>query len=326
MCKEETTKEQVMIIANPIYDVVFKYLMEDLDVAKGMISAIIEREVEEIHFQAREQVVERARTEVHPHLVSLQRLDFVARIRMGDGRHKKVLIELQKARLSSDVGRFRTYLGKRYQERDEVSENGVTTKASLPIISIYILGFNLEPEMPACVKVDRRYLNLITKRRVKAECDFIEKLSHDLYVIQAGKLKHQVKTDLERILCVFGQDDFTDASGHDIALPDKYAGKNALVRKILRRLVAIREDVEVREGMESEDRIYEEFEAGLRERTQALTTQLRLTKDELEEISLREEEERRQKEDALAKLEGAVETLVAAGIPREQARKQLGLD
>jgi glycine dehydrogenase subunit 2 len=26
-----------MIIANPIYDVVFKYLMEDLDIAKGMI-------------------------------------------------------------------------------------------------------------------------------------------------------------------------------------------------------------------------------------------------------------------------------------------------
>jgi predicted transposase/invertase (TIGR01784 family) len=40
----------------------------------------------------------------------------------------------------------------------------------------------------------------------------------------------------------------------------------------------------------------------------------------------REEEERRQKEDAVSKLEAAVETLVAAGISREQARKQLGLD
>jgi hypothetical protein len=166
-----------MIIANPIYDVVFKYLMEDLDIAKGMISAIIGETVEELHFQAQEQVVERAKTEIHPHIVSLQRLDFVARIRVDDGHHKKVLIELQKARLSSDIGRFRTYLGKRYQERDEITENGVVIKKSLPIISIYILGFNLEPDMPACIKVDRRYLNLITKHRIKAECDFLEGLS-----------------------------------------------------------------------------------------------------------------------------------------------------
>ena len=48
-----------MIIANPIYDVVFKYLMEDLDIAKGMISAIIGEDVEEIQFQAREQIVDR---------------------------------------------------------------------------------------------------------------------------------------------------------------------------------------------------------------------------------------------------------------------------
>jgi hypothetical protein len=333
-----------MIIANPIYDVVFKYLMEDLDIAKGMISAIIGETVEELHFQAQEQVVERAKTEIHPHIVSLQRLDFVARIRVDDGHHKKVLIELQKARLSSDIGRFRTYLGKRYQERDEITENGVVIKKSLPIISIYILGFNLEPDMPACIKVDRRYLNLITKRRIKAECDFLEGLSHDLYVIQARKLNHQVRTDLERILCVFGQDDFSDKKGQDIALSDKYAGKNALVKKILRRLAAVREDVNVRESMDNEDRIYEEFEAGLRERTSALTQKLRLSAEELEEAQKREEEaqtreeeaqkreeeERRQKEDAQKQKEDALakalDAMVAAGIPPEEARKTLGLD
>jgi hypothetical protein len=30
-----------MIIANPIYDVVFKYLMDDAEIAKGIISRII---------------------------------------------------------------------------------------------------------------------------------------------------------------------------------------------------------------------------------------------------------------------------------------------
>lgn len=35
----------MMIIANPIYDIVFKYLMADLDVAKGVIAAIIDEEI-----------------------------------------------------------------------------------------------------------------------------------------------------------------------------------------------------------------------------------------------------------------------------------------
>ena len=312
-----------MIIANPIYDVVFKYLMEDLDIAKGMISAIIGEEVEEIHFQVREQVVERAKKEINPHLVSLQRLDFVAKIHTKDGHHKKVLIELQKARISSDIGRFRTYLGKRYMERDEVRSNGVTIKTSLPIISIYILGFNLKPDMPGCVKVDRRYLNMITGRRIKAQCDFIEGLSHDVYVIQAKKLKHDVRTDLERILCIFGQVDFLDETEHDIKLPEAYAGNSQLIADILRRLATIREDVEVRDNMDHEDRIYEEFESGIRERTSSLTQKLHLTTEELEEERRQKEDAQKQKEELA---EAAVEALVAAGIPREQARKQLGLD
>ena len=39
-----------MRIANPIYDVVFKYMMEDLKVAKTFIAAIIGEDVEELDF------------------------------------------------------------------------------------------------------------------------------------------------------------------------------------------------------------------------------------------------------------------------------------
>ena len=55
-------------------------------------------------------------------------------------------------------------------------------------------------------------------------------------------------------------------------------------------------------------------------------TMLMSERERAELSAKREEEERRQKEEAIAKLEAAVESLVNAGIPREQARKQLGLD
>ncbi len=43
-----------MRIANPIYDVVFKYLMEDAKIAKLLISSIIGEEIESLDFRPQE--------------------------------------------------------------------------------------------------------------------------------------------------------------------------------------------------------------------------------------------------------------------------------
>ncbi|MCP4150726.1 MAG: hypothetical protein GY757_23475, partial [bacterium] len=46
-----------MRIANPIYDVVFKYLMEDNDIARLIISTIIRQKVISLEFRPREGTV-----------------------------------------------------------------------------------------------------------------------------------------------------------------------------------------------------------------------------------------------------------------------------
>ena len=43
-----------MEIANPIYDVVFKYLMEDNDIARLIISTIIKKEIVSLEFRPQE--------------------------------------------------------------------------------------------------------------------------------------------------------------------------------------------------------------------------------------------------------------------------------
>ena len=50
-----------MQIANPIYDVVFKFMMEDSKVAKKFISAIIGEEVLELDFTATERSLKTAK-------------------------------------------------------------------------------------------------------------------------------------------------------------------------------------------------------------------------------------------------------------------------
>ena len=53
-CTFAKNKFEVMIIANPIYDTVFKYMMSDSRVAKTFLSAIIGEKIVELDFTSTE--------------------------------------------------------------------------------------------------------------------------------------------------------------------------------------------------------------------------------------------------------------------------------
>jgi len=78
-----------MQIANPIYDVVFKYLMEDGKVAKLVISSIIGENIERLTFLPQEFIgeIEKSETDnkskiqrIRMDPLTVYRLDFSARI------------------------------------------------------------------------------------------------------------------------------------------------------------------------------------------------------------------------------------------------------
>ena len=66
-----------MRIANPIYDVVFKYLLDDKEVARLVLSALLGKEVLELQFRPTEVHHEAARPDGTQLLVL--RMDFAAR-------------------------------------------------------------------------------------------------------------------------------------------------------------------------------------------------------------------------------------------------------
>lgn len=80
----------MIIIANPIYDVVFKYLMEDNRVAKILLPALLQKEVVELEVRPYEYSSKVKRE------VSTFRIDFSAKIREKDSSEHLVLIVLQK--------------------------------------------------------------------------------------------------------------------------------------------------------------------------------------------------------------------------------------
>ena len=238
-----------MQIANPIYDVVFKYLLDDNKIAKKFISLIIGQSIEKLELKPSEH---RASVKNKNNFFSVFRIDFAATILLEGGERKQVIIELQKAKLATDLMRFRRYLATQYSDGNNVDED----EKPLPILSIYILGHKLEHINSPVIEVTRTYTDRATGERIKEKDAFIEALTHDSFIIQLAWLREKRRTLLEQVLHIFGED-VQDMKKHLLNIdesnyPKKYTD---LIRR-LQRAVA---EPEVREVMNIEDDILKEL-------------------------------------------------------------------
>ncbi|MBN1983652.1 MAG: hypothetical protein JW795_19105 [Chitinivibrionales bacterium] len=244
-----------MRIANPIYDVVFKYLMDDEKIARLLISRIIGEEIESLRFLPQER-----RVDLEGRNLTVYRLDFAATIRTADSSLKQVIIEIQKAKFATDIIRFRKYLGEQYItacEAEPVDGLDKPLKKAIPIITIYFLGHSLDHSNAAVIKVGREYVDMITGERIVAKEEFIECLTHDSYIIQIRYLSQRRRTELELLLSIFDQSTCTENEHllqvNEEDFPPKY-------RMIIRRLQKASEEPRVRQSMEMEDEILEELQ------------------------------------------------------------------
>jgi hypothetical protein len=191
-----------MKIINPLYDTAFKYLMENNRLAKKVLSVILDEEIDELVVGQQETTVLYSSLQI-----SLFRLDFKATIRMSDGARKTVLIELQKSKFPSDLQRFRNYLAATYLTKE--SEPAIVKEpipGMLPIITIYILGYNLEDLPYLAVRVNNDVVNAINGQRVEVKSFFIEHLTHRAHIIQVNRLPLERRTRLEQFLVLFNQE------------------------------------------------------------------------------------------------------------------------
>ena len=250
-----------MNIANPIYDAVFKYLMEDKESARILISTIIEKEIISLELSPKEKVYRIEAGDEKPPM-AVYRLDFAARIKTETG-FQTILIEIQKAKYAADIMRFRRYLGSQYRDKNnsypvEYKWAGEIRKKrkAIPILTIYFLGYELEHTDVPIIKVERNYYDNRTGRKINVKEEFIEALTHDSYVIQIPYLTDEAQTETERLLSVFNQKTATD-SGHILTInefnyPEKY-------RRIIRRLMRAASEEEIRDNMDLEDDYLEEL-------------------------------------------------------------------
>jgi hypothetical protein len=183
-----------MLIFNPIYDVAFKALLQEERIARFFIGTLIGENVVSVEPAPQEYVHYQDGIQSP----TLFRMDFVAVIRTDKGDDRRILVEMQKAGHPSDVSRFRRYLGNSY----------ANDKKSLPITTIYVLGFELEGLDTPCLRVSRGYHDLVNQKPISKKNYFVEQLSHDCYIVQAPLVKARYQTRIDQLLNVFQQVNF----------------------------------------------------------------------------------------------------------------------
>jgi len=290
-----------MQIANPIYDVVFKYLMEDSKIAKLLISSIIKQEIEILEFRPQEFTAEieknksvskkkKGKKKTELTFFTVYRLDFSAKIKTPAG-DKIVIIEIQKAKFATDIMRFRKYLGEQYSNKENIyitDENGKRHKKACEIISIYFLGHELENihGVPV-IKSQKTYIDVSSGKEIKQKEYFIDSLNHESYTIPIPELKEKRRNELEKLLGIFDQSNRT--SDHHILnvreedFPEDY-------RDFIRRLQKAANEPEIRKKMDLEDEIIEELE----ERERELALKEIIIEEQMKTI----EEERKKREES----------------------------
>jgi hypothetical protein len=275
-----------MQIANPLYDHAFKYLMSNDKLARKVLSVILEKEVLELELSQQEVVVEDEERRF-----TLYRLDFKAVILDENGRKETVLIELQKSKLPTNVLRFRNYLGFAYTHKTNVKnpETQVAQDSALPIISIYILGYNVEDIPTTAVKVDRKIMDLSRHEEMHIKSDFIDLLTHTCYILQVRRLPEQRRSRIEQFLTLFNQA-WVMEEKYILDLQEVPKGFEDIAEYLQRPL----QEEEIRAKLRAEEEVEAIFALQEAEKAQLLRR--------VEEAVAQKEEERRQKESALQQM------------------------
>ena len=279
----------IIHVANPIYDSVFKYLMEDERIAKTMLSALLKKEV--IHVTVRPHEYSNTTRDT----LSMFRIDFAATVREREGdaiKDRIVLIELQKTWLNTETLRFRQYLGAQYSNKNnmrEADEKGF----AYPMVAVYLLGHKVGNIKEPIVYVNHDVFDY--NGNIVADVNeepFVESLTHNSIIVQIPLLHGNVNNRLEKVLSVFDQTQVEGDTQQVLKIDeDKYADDSDMLY-VLHKLTAAAANSEMRQDMNVEDEYYKAIE----DRDTAIMQRDKMLKEQEQQLSQQSEQLSQQSE------------------------------
>ena len=299
-------------IANPIYDSVFKYLMEDERIAKTLLSALLKKEVVAVEMRRNEY------TNGVRDNISMFRIDFGAHVKEPDGTIRLVLIELQKTWLETETLRFRQYLGAQYSNPENVPSENNKDGYAIPMVAIYLLGHRVgDINVPVLYVKHKAYDydgNVVTDG---IPDPFVESLIHDSIIVQIPLLHGQVNNRLEKVLSVFDQSQKNGSDRHVLNVNDSPFDDDDDMQYLLRRLLMAAANAQLRQEMNVED----EYFKALEDRDTALMMKDKKLAEQAEQL----EQNKAELEQNKAQLRTMALLLSNSGMSVEEIDKSVGM-
>ena len=299
-------------IANPIYDSVFKYLMEDERIAKTLLSALLKKEVVAVEMRRNEY------TNGVRDNISMFRIDFGAHVKEPDGTIRLVLIELQKTWLETETLRFRQYLGAQYSNPENVPSENNKDGYAIPMVAIYLLGHRVgDINVPVLYVKHKAYDydgNVVTDG---IPDPFVESLIHDSIIVQIPLLHGQVNNRLEKVLSVFDQSQKNGSDRHVLNVNDSPFDDDDDMQYLLRRLLMAAANAQLRQEMNVED----EYFKALEDRDTALMIKDKKLAEQAEQL----EQNKTELEQNKAQLRTMALLLSNSGMSVEEIAKSVGM-
>lgn len=299
-------------IANPIYDSVFKYLMEDERIAKTLLSALLKKEVVAVEMRRNEY------TNGVRDNISMFRIDFGAHVKEPDGTIRLVLIELQKTWLETETLRFRQYLGAQYSNPENVPSENNKDGYAIPMVAIYLLGHRVgDINVPVLYVKHKAYDydgNVVTDG---IPDPFVESLIHDSIIVQIPLLHGQVNNRLEKVLSVFDQSQKNGSDRHVLNVNDIPFDDDDDMQYLLRRLLMAAANAQLRQEMNVED----EYFKALEDRDTALMMKDKKLAEQAEQL----EQNKAELEQNKAQLRTMALLLSNSGMSVEEIAKSVGM-
>ena len=312
-----------MKVANPIYDIVFKYMMEDERIARTILSALLKVEVLAVEVRPHEYS-----DDTHDNL-SVFRIDFGATIRDAEGNKKLILIELQKTWLETETLRFRQYLGVHYSNPKNMQSDG----SALPMVAVYILGHKVGDIEEPVLYVNHQSLdydgNIVTKGLPNS---FVDSLTHNSIIVQIPRLHGHINNRLDMVLSIFDQSRRDEEDKRILRIDNKVYENDADMEHILRRLTMAAADADIRHKMNVEEEYFSAIEKRdteilMREKQLAeQKAQLSEQKAQLSEQKAQLSEQKAQLSDQESMLRATIKMLLDAGKTLEEISLALGKD
>ena len=312
----------IIHVANPIYDSVFKYIMEDERIAKTMLSALLKKEV--VHVTVRPHEYSNTTRDT----LSMFRIDFAATLREREGNEIKdriVLIELQKTWLNTETLRFRQYLGAQYSNKNNIRE-AEDKGFAYPMVAVYLLGHRVGNIKEPIVYVNHDVFdyngNVVEDGNMEP---FVESLTHNSIIVQIPLLHGNVNNRLEKVLSVFDQT-LVDGDTQQVLKidEDKFADDNDMLY-VLHKLTAAAANSEMRQDMNVEDEYYKAIE----DRDTAIMQRDKMLKErdcKMAQMDERLSQQSEQLSQQSEQLRNMAKALFVNGLSVEQISNMTGID